>query len=58
MEKLAIYKIGRTEWVIRYVVLDYFCVYKNGKLAKDLYMANEFETEGNAMLAILKYYQV
>lgn len=57
--RLIKFKIGETKWeIIHYVGLNYFCVYKNDKLAKDLYMNNEFCTEGGAQLAILKTYQI
>ena len=59
MSKLVIFKIGKTHWeIIHYVGLDKFVVYKNSKIAEDLYISNDFDTEGGAMLAILKTYQI
>lgn len=53
------FKIGKTKWqIIHYVGLGFFTVYRNGKKAKGLHMGNDFEGESEAMLAILKYYQV
>lgn len=53
------FRIGKTKWeIIHYVVLDVFTVYRNDKKAEKLYMKNDFETEAQAMFAILKEYQV
>ena len=52
---LVIYKIGKTHWeIIHYVGLEKFVVYKNSRVARGLYLPNDFDTEGGAMMAILK----